>query len=158
MMPRQKTEAEVLRYGLDAGVRTVADVVAWADTIITADPRPDFAVIEVACSGRRRVSEVVALLRDVAGECDAAEVIRRAMADVRAALAVNPERGPEIAAWLYRLAVNGELPDEQFGVEPYSLDDKFQLARSGTYGTLADALRDLDAYFERHAWHERSGT
>jgi hypothetical protein len=151
MMPKQKEEAEILRYGMEAGVRTVADAVAWADTIITADPHPDFAVIEVSCSGRRRPREVVALLREVGGECDAVHVIRRVMADMRTTLSANPERGHESAASLYRLAVNGDLPGEHFGVEPYSLEDIFQLARSRTYGTLADALRDLDEYLERHA-------
>ena len=152
MTPNQKEQAEVLRYGLQAGIRTVAEAVAWADATIAADPQPDFAVIEVACSGRRRPREVVALLREVGGECDPVDVIRRAMADLRAALAADPARGPEIADWLYRLAVNGELPEEQFGLEPYSLGDLFELARAGTYGTFADALRDLNEYLERHAW------
>jgi|SRR6516165_2695982 hypothetical protein len=154
MMPRQKTEAEVLRHDLNAGIRTVAEAVAWADAIIAADPHPDFAVIEVACSGRRRPMDVIALLREVGGECDAVEVVRRAMANARVALRAHPERGPDVASWLFRLAVNDELPTEQFGVEPYSLDDMFQLARLGTYGTIPDALRELDEYLERHAWHE----
>jgi len=41
MMPNQKEEAELLRHGLLAGVRTVADAVAWADQVIAADPKPD---------------------------------------------------------------------------------------------------------------------
>jgi hypothetical protein len=155
MMPNQKEQAEVLRYGLQAGVRTVADAVAWADSIIAADPQPDIAVIEVACGGRRPAHEMVSLLRDVAGQCDRVGVIRRAMADLRTALVANPARGPEIASWLYQLATGGELPEEQFGQDPYSLGDWFVLASSGTYGTTADAARALDPYLERHAWrHE----
>src|SRR5262245_46722482 len=151
MMPSQKEQAEVLRHGLDAGLRTVADVVAWADGIIAADPQPDFEVIEVACGGHRRPREVIALLRKVGGECDSALVIRRVMQDLRAVLAADQARGPAIAAWLYRLACTEELPGDQFGLEPYSLEDGFALARSGAYGTFADAVRDLDAYLERHA-------
>jgi len=151
MMPTQKEDAEVLRYGLQAGVRTVADVVAWADAVIAADPHPDFAVIEVASSGGRRPREVAALLQEIAGDCNAVGVMRRAMTDLRTALTANPERGPEIAAWLYRLAVNGELPEEEFGLEPYSLGDCFELARTGTHFTAADALRELEVYLEQHA-------
>jgi hypothetical protein len=154
MTPNQKEQAEVLRHGLQVGIRTVADAVAWADAIVAADPQPDFAVIEVACSGRRRPREVIALLREVGGECNAIDVIRRAMADLRSALATDPARGPEIASWLYRLAIDGDLPEEHFGLEPYSLEDFFELARAGTYGTFADALRDLDAYLEQHAWRQ----
>jgi len=51
-MSRQKEQAEVLRLGLLAGVRTVGDAVAWADSVIAADPSPDIAVIEVASSSR----------------------------------------------------------------------------------------------------------
>lgn len=155
MMPNQKEQAEVLRCGLQAGVRTVADAVAWADSIIAADPQPDIAVIEVACGGLRRPGEMVSLLREVGGESDRVTVIRRAMADLRSALLANPARGPEIAGWLYQLATTGELPEEQFGQEPYSLGDWFALASAGTYGTIADAVRALDAYLERYAWrHE----
>jgi hypothetical protein len=73
------------------------------------------------------------------------------MADLRTALAAEPARGLEIAQWLYQLATSGELPEDQFGQEAYSLEDWFYLASSGTYGTSADALRHLDAYLERHA-------
>jgi hypothetical protein len=155
MMPKQKEEAEVLRHGLLAGVRTVADAVAWADSMVAADPKPDIAVIEVASSARRSTADVVALLRDVPGECDSVAAIRRAMADLRTALASEPARGLEIARWLYQLGTSGELPEEQFGQEAYSLEDWFYLASRGMYGTSADALRNLDAYLERHAWrHE----
>ena len=105
--------SEVLRHGLLAGVRTIADAVAGADGIVAADPKPDTAVIDVASSARRCTADVIALLRDVPGACDSVAVIRRALADLRT------------------------------------------LAGSGTYGTSADALRNLDAYLERHAWrHE----
>src|SRR5438093_10536397 len=151
MMANQKEQAEVLRHGLLAGVCTVADVVAWADGIIAADSKPDIAVIEVSTSGLRRTADVIALLREVPGECDPVIVIRRAMANLRSALAANPARGPEIARWLYQLATSGELPEEHFGQEAYALEDWFALASSGTYGTYADALRHLEAYLERHA-------
>jgi hypothetical protein len=155
MMPNQKEEAEILRHGLLADVRTVADAVAWADGIIAADPKPDIAVMEVASSARRHTAEVVTLLRDVPGECNPVAVIRHAMVDLRTALAAEPARGLGIARWLYQLATSGELPEEDFGQEAYSLEDWFYLASSGTYGTSADALRNLDAYLERHAWrHE----
>ena len=77
------------------------------------------------------------------------------MADLRRALASEPARGLEIAQWLHQLATSAELPEEQCGQEAYSLEDWFYLASSGTHGTSADALRNLDAYLERHAWrHE----
>ena len=125
-----------------------------ADEVIAAEPKPDIAVIEVACSGRRQKADVVALLRSVPGEWDPIAVVRRIMADMRGALAADPARGPEIARCLYRLAMGGDLPEEQFGHEAYVLEDCFDLASSGI-GTPAEAIHRLDEYLERHAWrHE----
>jgi len=151
MIPGQKEDAEVLRHGLLAGCRTVADVVAWADSIIAADTRPDIAIIEVATSARRSRGDVMALLRTVPGDYDPVTVVRRFMADLRVALTAEPNRGPEIADHLYQLAISGELPLEQFGQEPYSFGDRFDLAQSGIYGTNEDVLRALDAYLARHS-------
>ena len=151
MMAGQKEEAEVLRHGLMAGSRTVADAVAWADALIEADPNPDIAVIEVATSSRRQPADVSVLLRNVAGECDSVAVIRRAMADLQRALAHDPARGPQIARWLYELATSGELPEREFGSDAYVLEDWFALASSRTFGTYDSAVRELDAYLGRHA-------
>ena len=145
MMARQKEDAEVLRYGLKAGIRSVADALAWADSLIAADPHPDFAVIEVACGGNRRPREFAELLQEVPGECDTLKVMRRHLTHLRTVVAAKPERGSEVAAWLYRLALNGHLPEDEFGVEPYSLGDYFELARTGTQFTMTDALNELNA-------------
>jgi hypothetical protein len=151
MMPGQKEQAEILRQGLMVGTRTVADAVAWADAIIAADPQPDIAIIEVATSSPGLPSEVSALLRDVAGEYDPVTVLRGAMSDLRRALANDPGRGPEIARWLYELAISGELPEREFGWDTYRLENYFALASSGIFGTVDGAVRELDAYLERHA-------
>jgi len=134
-----------------AGTRTVADVIAWADSVIEVDPQPDMAVIEVATSGRRQAADVSALLRNVAGECDPVVVLRRSMSDLRRALANDQSRGPQIARWLYELATNGDLPESEFGVDAYMLEDRFALASSGTFGTYESAVKELDAYLAQHA-------
>lgn len=151
MMPGQKEQAEVLRHGLMSGSRTVADAIAWADSVIAADPQPDMEIIEIAATSRRRPADVSVLLRNVAGECDRLAVIRRSMTDLRRDLAADPARGPQIARWLYELAINGELPEGEFGSEAYAVEDWFALAGSGTLGTYDSAVRELDAYLERHA-------
>jgi hypothetical protein len=133
MMAGQKEQAEVLRHGLLAGSRTVADAVAWADAVIAADPHPDIAVIEVATSSRRQPADMSGLLRNVRGEFDPVVVIRRAMTDLRRALADDPGRGPQIARWLYELATSGELPEQEFGSDAYVLGDWFALASSKTF-------------------------
>jgi hypothetical protein len=74
MMPGQKEQAEILRAGLHLGYRSVADAVAWAESIIEADPDPDASWLEVALAGGRSWMEVAELLKGVAGTCDPAAV------------------------------------------------------------------------------------
>jgi hypothetical protein len=150
-MTGQKEQAEVLRHGLMSGSRTVADVIAWADSVILADSQPDIEVIEIATTSRRQPADVSILLRNVAGECDRLAVIRRSMTDLRRELAADPSRGPQIARWLYDLATKGELPEGEFGSEAYALENWFALAASGTLGTYDSAVSELDAYLGRHA-------
>ncbi len=128
----------------------MADAVAWADALIAADPHPDEAVIEIATSASRPLHEVCALLGIVGGVCDPIAVIRRTMGDLRRALAEDSSKGPHIARFIYELALNDELPEGEFGPEPYSLDDSFHLAMSGISGTYESAVRRLDEYLREH--------
>lgn len=151
MLPGQKEDAETLRVALGIGFATVADVVAWADGVIEADPRPDWAILDVSLGGGRAPHEMTTLLRDVAGEADHVRVMRRILARLLRALDADPSAGERIAGRLYRLASAGELPEEHFGWDPYSLDDAFELARIPAHGTMDDALRALHAYLVEHA-------
>ena len=151
MMAGQKEAAEILRYGLIAGFHTVADAVGWADSLIVRDPKPDIAVIDIALSAASDVATVAALLGSVGGECDPVMVMRRSIAEMRAVVLGNADRGIDVARWLYRLANAGCLPEEHFGSSAYSLDDRFDLARSGTYGTEGEALDALRGFLDQYA-------
>jgi hypothetical protein len=150
-MTERKVEAETLRYGLLAGCVTVAEAVAWADATIDAEAAPEIAIVDVALARRRSPAEVATLLEAVPGEADGVEVRRRLLGRMLRILDADPSRGGEIARSLYSLAVSGELPERDFGWQPYTLDDTFDLARSGVCGTHRDAVVELREYLERHA-------
>ena len=149
-MVNYKEEAEFLRWGLLAGYVTVREVVAWADAVISQEPAPDPSIIEIALAGRRPPADVVALLRDVPGDADPIPVRRRLLARMRQALDSDPTQGERIARWLYQLAAHGELPEEAFGWQAFGLDDTFELARTGGYGSYAAAVTELREYLHRH--------
>src|SRR5262245_30782069 len=103
MMPGQKEQAEILRVGLHHGFRSVADTVAWADSIIEADPDPDGAIIEVALAGSRSWMEVAELLKNVAGDCDPVAVCQALGAPIQAfveSALTNPNSPPDLVALL----------------------------------------------------------
>ena len=150
---QRKEEAEALRLGVIAGLVTVADAVAWADDVIMADARPDAAILDVSLAGKKPVFEVAKLLGEVRGPLDSERASRRLLGRMLRLLDDDPRRGNELAVALYRLARNGALPDDRFGMEPYRLDDEFELERQGMYDldlrlSAIDALR---RYLLQHA-------
>ena len=80
-------------------------------------------------AGRRRVAS-----ENGPGDADAVQVRRRIMSRMLGLLDKEPSRGHQVARWLYTLAVNGELPEKDFGWELYGLDDLFDDARNQVYG------------------------
>lgn len=150
-MTDRKAEAEAFRCALVAGCATVAEVVAWADEVIAADTTPDIAIIELSLAGRAALADVVALLKAVTGYADGIVVRRRLMSRMLRLLDNEPTRGQQVAHSLFRLAINGDLPEEEFGWEPFVLEDAFDLARNQVYGTYETALADLRAYLERNS-------
>lgn len=58
---------------------------------------------------------------------DPARVARGVMATYAAWYGHSPEDAPKITRALYRLAVGGALSEEHVGIEPYFLDDLFEV-------------------------------
>lgn len=148
---QRKEEAEALRLGLVAGIASVADAVAWADEVIMADPRPDSAILDVSLAAKQPAFEVAKLLGAVRGPVDLERAARLLLGRMLRLLDEEPRRGGELAVSLYRLATNGALPDDRFGIEPYFLDDEFDLVRQGIYDSDAAAREQLRRYLLTHA-------
>ena len=146
-----KESAESLRCGLLVGYVTVRETVAWAGAVIAQEPAPHPTIIEVALAGRQPPADVAALLREVPGDADPIRVRRRLLARMLQALDRDPTQGERIAQWLYQLAVHGELPEEAFGWQAHGLDDTFEAARTGVYGSHAAAVTELREYLHRHS-------
>ena len=150
-MTNYKEDAEFFRCGLLAGDVTVQETVAWADAVIAQEPAPDPTIIEVALAGRQPPANVVALLRAVPGAADSIRVRRRLLARMLQVLEVDPTHGERISRWLYQLAAHGELPEASFGWQPFALEDTFELARTGVYGSQVAAVNELREYLRRHS-------
>jgi hypothetical protein len=145
-----KTAAEALRLGILVGAASVQDAVQWADQVIRDDDDPCDAVIEIALAGRRSRPEVLRMLQDVPGTVGPNEPARAALARMYDSLDADPSRGPQLARALYILATKDELPEDEFGLEPYALDDDFHLAEVGVLSE-EEALQRLRRYLARHA-------
>jgi hypothetical protein len=150
MSVRRRTEAESIRAGIIAGVQTVKDAVAWADSAISEETSPHPSIIEIALSGNRRPQDVISLLSEVPGTFDRIDVYHRLLRTMLQELDKRPTTAEAIAKSLYRVAASPEWPDEVLGTQPYALDDSFDLVHEG-YGRFEDAVAALRAYLEQHA-------
>jgi hypothetical protein len=150
-MPSYREAADVLRFAVAAGYRPVADAVAWADRIVAADSTPPAEVIDVALGGGLDRSGMAELLNAVPGESNPVDVARQVLGQLREELDRDRFTPDAIARLVYAMANLGYLPEEHFGVEPWSLDDSFALAMRGTYGTYEDATARLATYLTAHA-------
>lgn len=149
-MSSYRAAADLLRLAVASGYRPVADAVAWADAIVAADPAPPVEIIEVALGGQLDRSAMAELLDAVPGETNLVEVARQVLGQLRAELGRDRFAPAAIAKLLYDMASLGYLPEEHFGPEPRFLDDSFELAARGAYGTYEDATARLERYLTAH--------
>jgi hypothetical protein len=151
MEPRYRARADVLRLGIVAGYRSIAEAVKWADDIIATDPAPPAAIIDVALGGRQDRSGMTELLTAVPGESDPVDAARELLAQLLDELHGDRFTPDAVAKLVYNLVVLGHLPEDPFGLEPWSLEEDFALVRDGIYGSYDDATVRLERYLTIHA-------
>jgi hypothetical protein len=143
--PSLRDRAEVIALGVELGVLPRAHAMAWAEEEIAATPHPDASLLEVITMDDAYENDVANALRAVPGELDAGWVEAEVVRMLLRRLTEDPERGPAIAAALYRIAVDEALSDRALSDFAYWLDDAFSLADAGittdTRAELFDALR-----------------
>ena len=88
-METYRTIAEAYHRTLEFGLADVAEVVAWVDSVIMAEPRPAFALIEASSSGGEP-GALLAALRDVPGVADASARRRLIFGIMRRAFERDP--------------------------------------------------------------------
>jgi hypothetical protein len=144
-----KTEAEALRLALLSGLASSKDVIAWADRKIAIEAAPHITIIDLALAVDEDVDRLALRLTEIPGEASLADAIQLLLKALMERLdhGVDPRR---VAEHLYRLTGITDWPEEQFGSEPYWLDDLFQ--PESAYGGMyyQEALAALRTYLAKH--------
>ena len=149
-----KDDAERLRIGVRGGWIRIQEAVAWADNQIERTPQPHLALIDLALAHNRNREEVAGLLDMVPGSANVLLVMRRCLSDILEVVERDPTRGADAARWLDSAAHRGDLPESDFGFEPFMLNDVFALAEQGICGTVGEALDRLMDFLREHARRE----
>jgi len=139
------TEADALRCGYEAEHFTKAHIIAWADEQIAACDKPSDALIDLSLCRNADPRTVASHLRSL-GSNDATLCVKLQLAFL--GLAFNAKRITlEIAVRaLYRIAhdiANERGVDDDQRNMVYHLADGYDLAFSGTHGTLAEIEREF---------------
>jgi hypothetical protein len=150
-------EAEILAVGFRLGLVDKSEIIAWADGKIAALDEPPIELIDLACLGKAHALDVLGKLRQLSSPRAPLEVVPSVFKHYTRRLRDNPNLGPIVAKglWDFVAASNYHIPDELDEIRVF--DENYRLARSGTYGTEADAYAALLAICERfeHTAEER---
>jgi hypothetical protein len=96
--PSLRDRAASLELMLEAGIASVADVVAWADGVIASEPAPHWALCELSLMGTKRSADVVVALRDVPGVANP-EVVAALIAHMLARILEADRSRADAVAW-----------------------------------------------------------
>ena len=140
---------EVFHIGLANGLLDKQEVIRWADNIIQQDDQPVINVIELSLCGHKSVNDVVSLLSEIVGD-PRPQISGRVILGL---LYNNYKNGKitleKVARSMSWIIWQGELTDEEKSFM-YGIDDMYDLAVSGTFGTVEsfemDTLRFIEIY------------
>jgi hypothetical protein len=146
-----RNEAELVRRGLLARYLTVAEAVAWADSVIAREPQPPIEVIELALAGTRRPEDAAGELRPLTAGIPASALLAEMVGHMRAVLERDEQRAPVIAWNLFHLALSGVLPARTELADLYSVAYEFDPEEAAWASSRDDAVRYLHQTLERLA-------
>jgi hypothetical protein len=138
-----KEQAEALRVGLLAGYVGPNEVVTWADNLIVATDVPEPEIIAVSLVGSCSANDVARALAAIPGVGCREKVAELVLRQMAKAIQRDPKAARSIARMLFQMYQDGIIPSEQAGLQMSRLDDAFDLAESGTWGTPEEVLAEL---------------
>ena len=148
-----KTEAEIMRICLELELISKSEVISWADNVVAKTDQPDLAVIEVSLAKNHYINDILKVLEDVGGTIDLARLYQEVFALMKTKLQPDPDSETLIARALFRMAINGDVPDKSAAEEMYRFYDDLDLARYGYYKnrTVEDVRKQLRSFLNRYS-------
>lgn len=149
-MATQKEIALYFRLALRLRLANTAAVERWANSIIEAEAVVNFPFTDLAGASHLSSASVDELLGQVSGHAEFHVPGRIALALLRRQLrdgTLTPEAAIKCAR---EIGFAAPLTDEE-SHRADAIDDSLWLATCGTYGTLADARREIAEFLEGYA-------
>lgn len=142
-------EADVLRCGYDVGFFDKSDIETWADRQIEASTYPCTELLDLSMIRQTHPLDVMNLLRSF-GPPDPATTIQTQIGLIGLLLAKNEISTQLAIRGLWALVhETGTTQEQQSRI--YVLDDGYDLAVAGAYGTMDDIERELHDFVSPYA-------
>lgn len=144
--------AMALARALEQGVVAPDAVVSWADSVILRSESPSPALCDLSTASDP--NQLLLSLNEFIAQADGAysrETWRAVLGHFHAWYIENPKSGRRITRALYNIARDGLAPDAEAEREMLSLDDLYDLAAQGTFGTVEQVEANLRELLERFA-------
>jgi hypothetical protein len=144
-----KEMAEVYRLGLLTGLFSKEDVIAWADSIVRSESKPDYAFIEVSMSKNMIADDVANHLGSIKGTFDSklpSKVLLGLLSKLFESDSIKAYNIPRI---IYTLANIAEVPDDD-KTWMMCFDDDYELAKSGKFGDVEVLRKELKIFLSKY--------
>lgn len=145
MADRHATEADVLRWGYEAGHFAKHQIMKWADKQLEACDKASEALINLSLCREAEPRLVVSSLQSL-GSNDTKFSIDLRFAFLGLAFGARRISLEQAARSLFAILLdidNEDLLDESERNSIYSIDDGYDLASSGAYGTISEVESDF---------------
>jgi hypothetical protein len=146
-----KDQAEFLARAIESGLRTVPDVIAWADEKIVQLETPPYWLLELSLMGTSKAQDVVNVLREAEGVVDDAKVSQVYFGVLLERIGSDVWTAEECCRFLYRIR---ERFTESQSLDIQQFDDRYDWLNeedmvSGE--TRQDIDQDLIGFLERQS-------
>jgi hypothetical protein len=131
-----------LKFSLEAGIVSPAEVIEWADQTLAANSYDD-ALVELAISSDISSKRLMTLLQDLVDDADEWAAIRVTMGRMCDALILDHSLTHDFTRFLESFWIRHryDIPNDMNFIA--GLEDEYQLAEVGSYGTIPEVTQSL---------------
>ncbi len=138
---------QVFYLALSNGLISKKEAIDWADNIIKNDDEPEYFIIELSLSGHKSINEVLSLISDYCGP-EKSNIAGRVILGILYAQYITEQISlKKLAIQISRQVWKPMFTDIEKSFM-YGLDDCYDLAINGTYGTIEDFRKNTVRFIE----------
>lgn len=139
-------------WAFRAGIYSIEDVVWWADAVLAQANQYDDAVANISLSAKRLPQEIDSMLLHASEGADRIQAIRHLLGQMHGVMLLDQSRGRDFTRVIDRIVVECgyHLPQDLNFL--FGLEDEFDMAEDGTYGTVSGVT---DAFIKRTELYSR---